>query len=402
MKDGVYMNVLHQEHQAAGIVNASLTGSQMERYSRQILLPEFGVEGQKRLFNAKVAIVGAGGLGAPASIYLAAAGVGTIGLIDADHVDRSNLQRQILHFESDVGQPKTVSGKQHLQEINTDVIVNEHHVRLSAENVMEIFEQYDVIVNGSDNFPTRYLANDACYLLGKPLVDASILKWEGNLHVFQPGCGCYRCMYPEPPKPGTVPSCSEAGVIGAIAGVMGSMQAMETIKIILGLDNVLSNRSILMNLLTGSTRTIKRGPRKDCPLCGEHATIKELIDYEQFCGIPSLNKYKKKTGTTLLLHELRIDDVVKWMQEKPLTLVDVRKKKEYDHAHIEGSLSIDLNQLSSRIGELNKDETIICICDVGLISTTAVSILREQGFNHVYSLIGGLLEWENRGLPICR
>lgn len=379
-----------------------LNTDQLERYSRQILLPEFGIEGQKKLLGAKVAIVGAGGLGAPVSIYLAAAGVGTIGLIDADVVDRSNLQRQILHIESNVGQPKTASGKQHLKEINSDVMVIEHNVRLAAENAMEIFSGYDVVVNGSDNFPTRYLVNDACYMLGKPLVDASILKWEGNLHVFQPGCGCYRCMFPDPPQPGTVPSCAEAGIIGALAGVMGSMQAMEAIKVILGMETVLSNKSFYINLLTGSTRVIRRGRRTDCPLCGEHPTINQLIDYEQFCGIPSLNRLRKSSPQPIQYNEMRIDDVLKVQHEKSTLLLDVRNKVDYEKSHIPGSIHIEVNDLKTRVDELKNSETIVCICEIGVVSVSAVSILQDAGYTNVYSLHGGILEWENRGLSLIR
>lgn len=402
-KDGECMRVLDNELKANLSQPFVLSSNQLERYSRQILLPDFGVEGQKKLLGAKVAIVGAGGLGAPVSIYLAAAGVGTIGLIDADLVDRSNLHRQILHVESSVGQPKTSSGKQHLENINSDVTVIEHNVRLTSENVMNIFAAYDVIVNGSDNFPTRYLVNDACYMLGKPLVDASILKWEGNLHVFEPDCGCYRCLFPEPPQPGTVPSCAEAGIIGALAGVMGSMQAMETIKVILGMDTVLNNKSFYINLLTGQTRMIRRGRRKDCALCGDTPSIHALVDYEQFCGIPSVQRFvKRKSPANTELNELRIEEAQLLQQNKSLVILDVRQKAEFEKSHILGSLHIDINELKPRAHELKQGAIIVCVCDIGVISASATSILQEAGFEQAYSLVGGILEWENRGLPIER
>jgi molybdopterin/thiamine biosynthesis adenylyltransferase/rhodanese-related sulfurtransferase len=379
-----------------------LSGEQLERYSRQILLPEIGIEGQNKLLSSKVAIVGAGGLGAPASIYLAAAGIGTIGLIDADHVDLSNLQRQILHFQSDVGRPKTSSGKHHLQQINSDVTVIEHNVRLTSDNVTEIFSQYDVIVNGSDNFPTRYLVNDACLLLKKPLVDASILKWEGNLHVFQPGYGCYRCLFPEPPAPGTVPSCAEAGIVGALAGVMGSMQAMETIKVILDMDTVLRSRSFYINLMTGNTRIIRRSRRGDCALCGDDPSIDRLIDYEHFCGIPSLRKAPLAKTSRPDLHEIRIEEALMVQAEKEIIWLDVRKKHEFVTARIPGSIHIELEQLKTRAHEIPRESFVICVCEIGMISASAVVILQQAGITDVHSLAGGILEWENRGLSLER
>lgn len=377
-----------------------LTDLQLERYSRQILLPEIGIEGQLKLLGAKVAIVGAGGLGAPASIYLAAAGIGTIGLIDADCVDRSNLHRQILHFENDVGLPKTESGKNHLESMNPDVTVIEHNVRLSSENALEILSNYDVIINGSDNFPTRYLVNDACVLSGKPLVDASILKWEGNVHVFMPGCGCYRCLFPEPPEPGTVPSCAEAGIIGALAGVIGSLQAMETIKVILKLDTIMKDRSFSMNVNSGKTRLIRRGQRADCPVCGDNPSIHRLIDYHQFCGLPSLQKKKRTPIKNLMLNEISINEALERSKEAGVVWLDVRNKSEYNSGHIPGGIHIELNELIKRIDELPGGQYVICVCEVGVISSTAVTMLRDAGFSKAFSLIGGLLEWENRGLPI--
>ncbi|MBX6378405.1 MAG: molybdopterin-synthase adenylyltransferase MoeB, partial [Clostridia bacterium] len=263
-----------------------LTDDQLERYGRQLILDEVGVEGQKRLLEARVAVVGAGGLGSPVALYLAAAGVGTIGLIDGDCVDASNLHRQILHGYADVGRPKTLSGRERLEGQNPDVTVVEHREPLTAANALSVLAGYDLVVNGSDNFPTRYLVNDACVLLGKPLVDASILKWEGQATVFLPGQGCYRCLYPSPPPPGTVPSCAEGGIMGALAGHMGTLQALEALKVLLGAGEPLVSRLVLFDALRGRYRVLRFRRNPACPVCGDHPTITQLIDYEAFCGVP--------------------------------------------------------------------------------------------------------------------
>jgi adenylyltransferase/sulfurtransferase len=264
----------------------ALTLEQARRYARHIILPEVGSLGQRKLLAAKVLLIGAGGLGSPASMYLAAAGVGTIGIVDYDVVDLSNLQRQIVHGHSNIGEPKVESAAERLHEINPDAKVVPHNEPLSSANAMEIIGQYDIVVNGSDNFPTRYLVNDACYLLGKPLVDGSLFRFEGRANVYLPGQGCYRCLFPAPPPPGAVPSCAEAGVLGAMCGVIGTIQAVETVKLILGIGESLVNRLLLFDSLSMEFREVRIPRDPDCPLCGDHPTIHELIDYEAFCGAP--------------------------------------------------------------------------------------------------------------------
>jgi len=263
-----------------------LTQEQLTRYSRQIILSEVGIENQRKLLDSKVLVVGAGGLGSPSSIYLAAAGVGTIGIIDADRVDLSNLHRQVLHFNRDVNRPKTQSAKEHLEALNPDVRVIEHPVYLDSSNALEIIRDYDLVINGCDNFATRYLVNDACVLLKKPLIDASILRFEGQATVFLPGQGCYRCLYPEPPPPGMVPNCAQAGIIGALAGHMGTLQVIEAVKVLLGIGKPLASRMLLFDALSGEYRTVRWRRDPNCPVCGDHPTITELIDYEEFCGLP--------------------------------------------------------------------------------------------------------------------
>ncbi|HXF83499.1 MAG TPA: molybdopterin-synthase adenylyltransferase MoeB, partial [bacterium] len=261
-----------------------LSDEQMERYSRQIILEELGVAGQRRLLESKVLIVGAGGLGSPAALYLAAAGVGTLGIVDGDRVDLTNLQRQVLHYTHDVGRPKTQSARRTLEDINPDITVRTYQTVLASDNALDIIRDYDVVVNGSDNFPTRYLVNDATVFLGKPLIDASILKWEGQATTFLPGRGCYRCLFPTPPPPGAVPSCAEGGIIGAVAGFMGTLQALEAIKVLLGRGDTLANRLLIFDALSGEIRTLRWNRNPSCPVCGEQPTITALIDYEAFCG----------------------------------------------------------------------------------------------------------------------
>ena len=275
---------------AGGAIGRPFTPTQVRRYSRHLLLPEVGPVGQRKLLNAKVLLIGAGGLGSPTAFYLAAAGVGTLGIVDFDEVDLSNLQRQILHQEKDVGRPKVDSARETLTALNPDVQVVAHDVPLHAENALEIFESYDIIVNGCDNFPTRYLANDAAYFLKKPLVDGGINQFEGLVSIYMPGDGCYRCLYPAPPPPGAVPSCAEAGVLGVLPGIVGSMQALETIKLILGIGDPLIGRLLLFDALAVEFRTLRTRRDPGCPVCGETPTINELIDYEEFCGVPPPTK----------------------------------------------------------------------------------------------------------------
>jgi molybdopterin/thiamine biosynthesis adenylyltransferase len=267
--------------------SAALTPEQVQRYSRHIIMDQVGSKGQRKLLESKVLIVGAGGLGSPSAVYLALAGVGTIGIVDFDVVDISNLQRQILHQHDDIGRPKVQSAKTTINAYNPDTIVNIHETPLTSENAMEIISQYDIIVNGVDNFPTRYLVNDASYMLNKPLVDGSILMFDGQATVYLPGQGCYRCLFPTPPPPGAVPNCSEAGVLGAMTGLVGSIQATETLKLLLGIGESLVSRLLLIDALSMDFRTVKIRQNPKCPLCGAEPTVTELIDYEQFCGFPS-------------------------------------------------------------------------------------------------------------------
>ena len=262
------------------------TPDQARRYSRHIIMPQIGGKGQRKLMDAKVLLIGAGGLGSPTALYLAAAGVGTLGIVDFDEVDLTNLQRQILHHTHDIGRPKVVSASETIADINPEVQVIQHRVQLNSENALDLLEPYDIVVDGSDNFPTRYLVNDACVMLGKPCVHGSIFLFEGQAATFVPGKGCYRCLYPSPPPPGMVPSCAEAGVLGVLPGIVGSIQAVETIKLILDLGDTLTGRLLLFDALSMEFRQVKVGRNPDCPVCGDHPTVTQLIDYEEFCGIP--------------------------------------------------------------------------------------------------------------------
>lgn len=272
----------------------TLRPEQVQRYSRHIIMPQIGSQGQRKLLNSKVLVIGAGGLGSPVAVYLALAGVGTLGIVDFDVVDLSNLQRQILHHAADVGRPKVLSAAETIRAYNSDTRVVLHETRLTSENALEMLGQYDVVVNGADNFPSRYLVNDASYFLRKPLVDGSILQFDGQATVFVPGQGCYRCLFPTPPPPGAVPNCAEAGVLGALTGVVGSIQAIETVKLLLNVGQSLASRLLLIDALTMEVRTVRlrRDPR--CPLCGDHPTVTELIDYEAFCGLPPLQEQPRQ------------------------------------------------------------------------------------------------------------
>ncbi len=379
---------------------------QLDRYSRQLLLPEIGIAGQQQLAGAKVLFIGAGGLGSPASLYLAASGVGVIGLVDSDRVDRSNLHRQIVHDDASIGMPKTRSAKQRLMQMNPELQVQEHEVMLTSANAFEIMGEYDLVINGSDNFPTRYLVNDACVLLGKPLVDASILKWEGSVSVFMPGQGCYRCLYPQPPKPGTVPSCSEAGIVGAVAGIMGSYQALEAIKVLLGIDSVLSNKTIMMNLLAGSIHTIKRSKRASCPICGTEPTIHELIDYEQFCGLPKREdtELQAEDSATLqdMSHSVQVDVAQHWLDDTNTRWIDVREEEEeYARGHIPGSRHVPYSEINDYLDAwLQEGKRLVFICQIGKRSKFAVRKCLIEGYTDIYNLDDGLLAWENAGLPL--
>jgi len=376
-----------------------LTNEEFQRYSRHLIMPEVGVEGQQRLKAARVLCIGAGGLGAPASLYLAAAGVGTIGLIDFDVVDASNLQRQILFSIHDVGRPKVEAARDRLQGINPSATIVTHETALKSSNALELFADYDVIVDGADNFPTRYLVNDACVLLGKPNAYGSIFRFDGQASVFATKGGpCYRCLYPEPPPPGLVPSCAEGGVLGVLPGIIGTIQATEAIKLIVGAGDSLIGRLLLFDALRMTFRTLKLKRDPECPVCGDHPTVKALIDYEQFCGItpPSTNGGKEEFETTVEALKARLD------RNDPVWLLDVREKNEYEICRIPGATLIPLGELPRRLAELPQGADapdIVVHCKMGARSAKAVDLLREKGFKRVQNLKGGILEWIDKVDP---
>ena len=376
-----------------------LSDEQMERYSRQIILDELGVAGQRKLLESKVLIVGAGGLGSPAALYLAAAGVGTLGIVDGDRVDLTNLQRQVLHYTHDVGRPKTQSARRTLEDINPDVHVMPYQTVLSSDNALEIIRDYDVVVNGSDNFPTRYLVNDAAVFLRKPLIDASILKWEGQATTFLPGRGCYRCLFPTPPPPGTVPSCAEGGIIGAVAGFMGTLQALEAVKVLLGRGDTLANRLLLFDALTGELRTLRWNRNPACPVCGDHPTITELIDYEAFCGVPGRSTAHAPAAVgapALDISPAKARELV----EAGAALVDVRETWEWAASRIPGATLIPMSELPQRIGEIPTDRPVVVYCAVGQRSAAVVEALRQMGHAQAYNIAGGLVAWMNDQYPV--
>jgi molybdopterin/thiamine biosynthesis adenylyltransferase/rhodanese-related sulfurtransferase/molybdopterin converting factor small subunit len=376
---------------------AQLSHAEVLRYSRHLLLPEVGIAGQRKLKAARVLTIGAGGLGSPLSLYLAAAGVGTIGIVDFDAVDLTNLQRQIVHGTSTLGRPKLESAEARLTDLNPNVRIEKHETRLGAENALEILGEYDIIVDGTDNFPTRYLVNDACVLLGKPNVYGSIFRFEGQASVFYANEGpCYRCLYSEPPPPGLVPSCAEGGVLGVLPGIIGSIQALETIKWIIGAGDSLVGRLVLFDALKLRFRELQLRKDPACPICGENPSIHELIDYEAFCGIGAEPSY---LGPEITAEELRRE-----LEQKGsgLVLIDVREPHEWEIAHIEGAQLIPLGQLPERLGELDGHAEIVTHCHHGARSMKALGILKGAGFNKVRSLAGGIDAWADRievGMP---
>ena len=371
-----------------------LSHAEVLRYSRHLLLPEVGVEGQRKLKAARVLTIGAGGLGSPLSLYLAAAGVGTIGIVDFDVVDLTNLQRQIVHGTSTLGHSKLESAKARLTDLNPNVNVVGHEGRLTSENALDIIRDYDIVVDGTDNFPTRYLVNDACVLLGKPNVYGSIFRFEGQASVFYAKEGpCYRCLYSEPPPPGLVPSCAEGGVLGVLPGIIGSIQALETIKWIIGAGDSLIGRLVLFDALKLRFRELKLRKDPSCPICGEHPTIHELIDYQAFCGIGAEPDY---AGVEIGVEEFRREREQKGDE---LVLIDVREPHEWEIAHIEGARLIPLSQLPDRLGELDGHAEIVTQCHHGARSLKALEILRGAGFGKVRSLAGGIDAWAEQVEP---
>jgi len=364
-----------------------LSHEEILRYSRHLILPDVGVEGQRKLKAARVLLVGAGGLGSPAALYLAAAGVGTLGLVDFDVVDKTNLQRQIIHGTSTVGKPKLESATERIHDLNPNVRVETFETRLTSENALDIIRDFDIVADGTDNFPTRYLVNDACVLLGKPNVYGSIFRFEGQASVFYAKEGpCYRCLYAEPPPPGLVPSCAEGGVLGVLPGIIGSIQAMETIKLIVGAGEPLIGRLLLFDALKLQFRELKLAKDPDCPVCGPRPSVTELIDYEAFCGIGAEPSYE---GAEITAAELKAE----WDRNPDLLVIDVREPHEYEIAHIDGSVLIPLGELPDRLGELDGHREVVTHCHHGARSLKALEILKAAGFAKVRSLRGGIDAW---------
>ena len=375
-----------------------LTNDEIKRYSRHLIMPEVGVEGQRKLKAAKVLCIGAGGLGSPAAMYLAAAGVGTLGMVDFDVVDFSNLQRQILHGTPDVGRSKLASARDRLSALNPNVTIETHEIALSSQNALELFEPYDVILDGTDNFPTRYLVNDACVLLGKPNAYGSIFRFEGQASVFATKGGpCYRCLYPEPPPPGLVPSCAEGGVLGVLPGIIGVIQATETLKLIMKVGEPLIGRFLIFDALRMKFRELKLRKEPDCPVCGTHPTIKQLIDYEQFCGVTpgAAEPVTVNAATEITSVELkqRLD------RGDALKIVDVREPNEYQINRIPGSVLIPLGDVPKRQNELDPNDEIVVHCKSGARSAKAADFLRSVGFRRVLNLKGGILDWVEKVDP---
>ncbi|MBY0497213.1 MAG: molybdopterin-synthase adenylyltransferase MoeB [Cyanobacteria bacterium] len=371
-----------------------LSGEEIKRYSRHLIMPEVGVEGQRKLKAAKVLCIGAGGLGSPAAMYLAAAGIGTIGIVDFDVVDFSNLQRQIIHGTPDVGRAKLASAKDRLGALNPNVHIETYDAALSSENAIRLFEPYDVILDGTDNFPTRYLVNDACVLTGKPNAYGSIFRFEGQASVFATKEGpCYRCLYPEPPPPGLVPSCAEGGVFGVLPGIIGVIQATETIKLVLGAGEPLIGRFLIYDALRMRFRELKLRKDADCPVCGTHPTVKKLIDYEQFCGVAPHQVAAAAAPPTsmdaLTSKELKAE----LDRGDQVVIVDVREPQEFQINRLPGSILIPLGDLPKRYVELDPDANIVTQCKSGMRSAKAQDLLRSKGFTKVRNLTGGVLGW---------
>jgi sulfur-carrier protein adenylyltransferase/sulfurtransferase len=369
----------------------SLSPQEVARYSRHLIMPEVTLEGQKRLKTARVLLIGAGGLGSPLALYLAAAGVGRIGLVDFDVVDFSNLQRQVLHGTPDVGRPKLHSARDRLRSVNPEVTLDLFETSLSSANAIQILEPYDIIIDGTDNFPTRYLVNDACVILDKPNVYGSIFRFEGQASVFFPPHGpCYRCLYPEPPPPGEVPSCAEGGVLGILPGVIGCIQATEAIKLILGRGQLLIGRLLLYDALGMTFRefNVRRNPK--CPLCGDQPTINKLIDYEAFCGVRGGEAPAREDGVA----DTTVDEVKRRLDRREeVFILDVRNPEEFQICRIPGSTLIPLHELPARFRELDQEKELIVHCKSGGRSLKAAQFLRQQGFRRVRNLKGGILAW---------
>jgi adenylyltransferase/sulfurtransferase len=378
-----------------------LSAEEIKRYSRHLIMPEMGMDGQRRLKTKSVLCIGAGGLGSPAAMYLAAAGLGRLGIVDFDVVDYSNLQRQLLHTTNDVGRTKLASAKDKINALNPHVHVETYEVALSSENALELFKGYDVILDGTDNFPTRYLVNDACVLSGIPNAYGSIFRFEGQASVFATKDGpCYRCLYPEPPPPGLVPSCAEGGVLGVLPGIIGVIQATESIKVMLGIGEPLIGRFLIYDALKMRFRELKLRKDPECPVCGTNPTVTELIDYEQFCGMRPEPQAAQASGAAVSEWEITPVDLKKKLDagENPFIL-DVREPNEYQINRIPGATLIPLGELPRRYQELPKDREIVTQCKMGGRSAKAQDFLKTVGFANVKNLKGGILEWIDKVDP---
>jgi sulfur-carrier protein adenylyltransferase/sulfurtransferase len=374
----------------------SLSKEEILRYSRHLIMPEVGMDGQLKLKAAKVLCIGTGGLGAPLGLYLAAAGVGRIGLVDFDVVDSTNLQRQVLFGTKDVGKPKIAAAAERLRDLNPDIRIDTFEAQLTSDNALDIMKDYDIVVDGTDNFPTRYLVNDACVLLGKPNVYGSIFRFEGQISIFgSPDGPCYRCLYPEPPPPGLVPSCAEGGVLGVLPGIVGTIQAAETLKLIIGKGDPLIGRLMLFDALAMKFRELKLRKNPDCPVCGTHPTVTKLIDYVQFCGI----RGEEAPSTVTNIPEITPKDLKARLDRgDDLYILDVREPHEYQICNIKGNL-IPLGELSRRVNELDSSREIVAHCRSGKRSAEAVQFLRNAGFRKIWNLKGGILAWSDEVDP---
>jgi adenylyltransferase/sulfurtransferase len=377
-----------------------LNNDEIKRYSRHLIMPEVGMDKQRLMKAGSVLCIGAGGLGSPAAMYLAAAGVGRIGIVDFDVVDFSNLQRQIIHGTSDVGRSKLASAKDRLLELNPHIQVDTYEEALTSENALRLFEPYDVILDGTDNFPTRYLTNDACVLLGKPNAYGSIFRFEGQASVFSTKEGpCYRCLYPEPPPPGLVPSCAEGGVLGVLPGIIGIIQATEALKLITGLGEPLIGRFLIYDALRMRFRELKLRKDPDCPVCGTHPTVTKLIDYEEFCGLRPAVPETAAVNTSHAFEITSIELKQRLDRGDKVRIIDVREPNEYQINRIPGSQLIPLGELPRRYAELDADEELVVQCKSGGRSSKAADFLRSVGFKHVLNLKGGILDWIDKVDP---
>jgi adenylyltransferase/sulfurtransferase len=380
----------------------SLSNDEIARYSRHLIMPEVGMDGQRRLKAASVLMIGTGGLGAPTGMYLAAAGVGRLGILDFDVVDESNLQRQIIHGTKDVGRPKIESARDRLHDINPHVQLDTYETRLTSENALGLFREYDVVVDGTDNFPTRYLVNDACVLTGKPNVYGSIFRFEGQASIFWAERGaCYRCLYPEPPPPGLVPSCAEGGVLGVLPGIVGAIQANETIKLILGAEGVLINRLLLFDAWRMRFRELKLRKDPSCPVCGESPTITELIDYEEFCGLKPPVVAAQSTVEQEPLEEITATELKRRLERgDDLQIIDVREPNEYQIGRLEAAKLIPLGQVVGRMSEIDESRETVIHCKGGVRSAKAIEALKRAGYGgRLINLKGGITAWSDEVDP---